>query len=59
MTERFRTCYQYYSHGPDRSTATSYPTYDQLCSCVNHRSAPNACVSPSGYTFLPCFSCFI
>jgi len=54
MTEHFGTCYQHHSRGPDRSTATSHPTYDQLRSRANRRSAPNVCVSPSGYTFLPC-----
>ena len=49
MTERFRTCYQHHSHGPDRSTATSYPTYDQLRSCVNCYSAPMP-VSPPPVT---------
>ena len=37
MTERFGTCYQHHSCGPDRSTATSHPTYDQLrsrCLCL-------------------------
>jgi len=59
MTERFGTCYQHHSHGPDRSTATNHLTYDQLCSRVNRRSAPDACVSPSSYTSLPCSGRFV
>jgi len=59
MTERFGTCYQHHSRGPDHSTATNHPTYNQLRSRINRRSAPDAYVSPSGYTSLPCSGRFV
>jgi len=59
MTERFGTCHQHHSRGPDRSTATNYPTYDQLHSRINRRSTLDACVSSSGYTSLPCSGRFV